>query len=503
MRCPPMVKKDHELLKQRIGQCHLDLRLGIERDDEARIFGQGRNFFHIENWYSIHALIRNSLRLMFLHRRGQRNARRIQLRHNTVSLHGLPKAFDGYRILHISDPHLDMADDIPHVLIEAVRPVEYDLCVITGDFRAKTYGPFDAVVDAMARVRAHLYAPVYGILGNHDTIQMVPGFEALGIQMLLNESVRLERDGEHIFIAGIDDPHYYRADNLEKATDAINRAIADNPEVFVRCSSEFPFTPAMQRLCRMIEDDVFGDIIEVESGFLHSSDMNVNKPINWKRMIQYNGEYGVMGDLGIHPCHVPFRAGWKPLNVRAYLSDLVKERPDGKGGMAACETWDNATMFCEAESPHGDTFPMTIKTQRIAPGEKNTWYITIRGMKSSVKFTTKNINRIEILQYEGNEQAWQCPHHDLFSNYTIERKGYCQRDRYQRKIAAADSQHCNPDGRQDNRNNLQLPQPLTQEQVPDQNQHQWINVVAQAGLEYVFVLCRPHKNQPIDRDDDG
>ena len=193
-----------------------------------------------------------------------------------------------------------------------------------------------------------------------------------------------------------------------RANDAINRAIADNPEVFVRCSSEFPFTPAMQRLCRMIGEDVFGDIIEVESGFLHSSDMNVSKPINWKRMIQYNGEYGVMGDLGMHPCHVPFRAGWKPINVRAFLSNLVKERPDGKGGMAACETWDNATMFCEAEHPHGGTFPLTIKTQRIAPGEKNTWYLTVRGMKCPAKFSTKNINRIGILEYDGGEQAWQC-----------------------------------------------------------------------------------------------
>ncbi len=236
MRCPPMVKTDYNLLKQRIGQCHLDLRLGIERDDEARVFGQGRNFFHIENWYSIHSLIRNSLRLMFLQRRGKRNARCIQLRHNTVSLAKLPKAFDGYRILHVSDPHLDMADDIPHVLIEAIRPIEYDLCVLTGDFRAKTYGPFDAVVDAMTRVCAHLEGPVYGILGNHDTIQMVPGFEALGIRMLLNESVRLERGGEHIFIAGIDDPHYYRADNLEKATDAITNGttsilLAHSPEI--------------------------------------------------------------------------------------------------------------------------------------------------------------------------------------------------------------------------------------------------------------------------------
>ena len=190
------------------------------------------------------------------------------------------------------------------------------------------------------------------------------------------------------------------------ANAAINKALKENPDVFVRCSSEFPFAPAMQRLCDMIEGDEFGRIIEVEAGFLHSSDMDVNKAINWKRIIKTNGEYGSMGDLGIHVCHVPFRAGWVPKSVRAVLSNLVPERPDGKGGMAVCETWDNAVLLCESEDADGNSFPLTLKTQRIAPGEKNTWYLTIKGMKASAKFTTKNINSIEFMRYTGKEQAW-------------------------------------------------------------------------------------------------
>ena len=194
----------------------------------------------------------------------------------------------------------------------------------------------------------------------------------------------------------------------KEANDAIMHVIGEHPGVFVRCSSEFPFAPAMQRLCRLIDEGFFGKIIEVESGFLHSSDMDTNKPINWKRKVEYNGEYGCMGDLGMHPTHVPFRAGWIPKNVRTILSDLVPERPDGKGGcVVPCVTWDNASMFCEAEAPNGDIFPMMIKTQRIAPGEKNTWYLTVKGMKGSAKFTTKNINHIEIMEYTGGEQAWQ------------------------------------------------------------------------------------------------
>jgi predicted dehydrogenase len=194
----------------------------------------------------------------------------------------------------------------------------------------------------------------------------------------------------------------------KEANEKISECIKKHPNVFVRCSSESPFFPAIQRIGKMIENNVFGQILEVNSGFLHSSDLDFNKPINWKRMLKFNGEYGCMGDLGMHACHVPFRAGWIPKNVRAILSNIVKERPDGKGGMASCETWDNATLFCLAEDNNSkQQFPMTIKTQRIAPGNKNTWYLEILGTKTSVRWSSKQINTLEVLEYTGSEQSWQ------------------------------------------------------------------------------------------------
>jgi len=238
----PMTSHDidkavYEALQKRVGRVHLQQRLGIEREYEKRIFGQGRNFFHIENWYSVHSFIRNSLRLVMLHGRGRRNARKIGIRHNTILLDDLPAAFEGYTLLQISDPHLDMAPDFPHALIEAVRHTDYDVCVLTGDYRAETFGPYDAVIECMRQVRPHLEGEVYGVLGNHDTIQMVPGLEAMGIRMLLNEHVTLERAGSTLYLAGIDDPHYYRADNLEKAADAIpvdaiSILLAHTPEIY-------------------------------------------------------------------------------------------------------------------------------------------------------------------------------------------------------------------------------------------------------------------------------
>jgi len=191
------------------------------------------------------------------------------------------------------------------------------------------------------------------------------------------------------------------------ANDAILACVAKHPDVLVRCSSEFPFYPAVQRIGRMIEAGAFGRIIEVNTGFMHSSDLDPEKPINWKRMIDRNGEYGCMGDLGMHACHVPFRAGWRPRNVRAVLSNIMTERPDGKGGRVPCETWDNATLLCEAAGDDGAVFPWTLKTQRIAPGETNSWYVEIKGTSACARFSTTNPRRLEVLEYTGGEQAWR------------------------------------------------------------------------------------------------
>ena len=193
----------------------------------------------------------------------------------------------------------------------------------------------------------------------------------------------------------------------QPANDAILSCIAAHPGVFVRCTSQFPFTPPMQRIGRMIEAEAFGRIIEVNSGFLHSSDLDPQKPINWKRMTEINGEYGCMGDLGMHACHVPFRAGWRPRNVRAILSNLMPQRPDAQGNPVPCETWDNATLLCEADGGGGNSFPLTIKTQRIAPGEKNTWYIEIKGTAACARWSSKAPKRLELLEYAGGEQAWR------------------------------------------------------------------------------------------------
>lgn len=190
------------------------------------------------------------------------------------------------------------------------------------------------------------------------------------------------------------------------ANEEIMKAIQENPNVIVRCASEFPFYPACQQLIRWIKENKFGKIIEVRAGFHHSSDMDVNKPINWKRMVEINGEYGCIGDLGLHTQHVPFRMGWKPKKVYASLSNIVTERPNKNGEKVPCSTWDNATMMIEAEDKNGQRFPMVLETKRMAPGATNDWFLEVYGLECSAKF---NSNEPDVFCYTnswGKEQAW-------------------------------------------------------------------------------------------------
>ena len=155
-------------LELRLGRLHARQRLGIETDHEAQIFGQGINFFHIENWYSIHSVIRTTLKLLGLYGRGRKNAERIQIRHNHVGSKILPNQFDGFTLLHISDLHVDISEGAMRRLNEILPGLIYDMCVLTGDYRGATFGPFDAALAGLARARTHLKGPVYGVLGNHD-----------------------------------------------------------------------------------------------------------------------------------------------------------------------------------------------------------------------------------------------------------------------------------------------------------------------------------------------
>lgn len=174
---------------------------------------------------------------------------------------------------------------------------------------------------------------------------------------------------------------------------------------FVRCSSEFPFLPGPQRVYQAARTGAWGKVLEIRSGFHHSSDLDPTKPANWKRQVRTCGEIGVMGDLGMHAVHLPFRLGWKPKRVYAQLQKIHLERPDGKGGMTPCDTWDNALLHTDVEIDGRDV-PARFEMKRLAPGETNTWFIEILGTDGGIRYSTKEPKTLWTFQ-RGKEQLWQ------------------------------------------------------------------------------------------------
>ncbi len=209
-------------LENRLGSKYLARRLRIEADHETDMSRKGKHFFSLENDFSARVLTAG-LQLTGLYGRGRRNALSLEMRRHDVLLANLPRAFDGFTILHLSDLHIDITCDLPNVLIETIEPLDYDLCVLTGDYRARTFGPHAAALDGMKRLRPHIRTPVYAVLGNHDSIRMVPAMESMGYGFLINEHVSIKQDGQDLYVAGIDDAHFYRLENYRRAAQQIPR----------------------------------------------------------------------------------------------------------------------------------------------------------------------------------------------------------------------------------------------------------------------------------------
>ena len=229
-------------LQARLGKALYAQRIHFQKHYESRMFGHGVVFCHIENMLWVHWLMRLVLKMAGLYGRGQRNALAVQVRHNRIAVKGLPAEFDGYTLLQLSDLHLDINPKLADAVARVIAPLKYDDCVVTGDFRAKTYGAPDCALDGLARLRPYLRGAVYGVMGNHDFIEMLPAMEAMGIRFLMNEHVMLQRGAAQVCLAGVDDIHFYGTDNIQKAAAHLDHHVpaillSHSPEIYGKAAA--------------------------------------------------------------------------------------------------------------------------------------------------------------------------------------------------------------------------------------------------------------------------
>lgn len=146
----------------------------------------------------------------------------------------LPVGFDGCRIVVLSDLHGAEFGEDNADLFETVAEQAPEYIFYLGDLEDKYRGPEPGFAETVAAGLSAI-APTYYVTGNHewaigDVPELKERLEAQGVTVLSNSFVTLERNGDTVVLAGIDDPNGY-ADQKPPETVAA--------EVYAACGDPF------------------------------------------------------------------------------------------------------------------------------------------------------------------------------------------------------------------------------------------------------------------------
>jgi hypothetical protein len=233
------------VLAERYGRDQVAARVQRQVEQAADFFSShGAVSWHLENLPGLHRALGLSLRAAGLMGRGMRNAVDCRLERVEACVRNLPRAFDGLRVLQVADPHFDGLPDRGERLAALVASARCDLCVVTGDFRYHGAGGYADMLTTARAVLGEVRADmgVWGVLGNHDFIEMAMDLEAAGVRMLVNESEVLRTNGQALRLAGVDDPHFYGAADLDRALagtgpDECVLLLCHSPELYAQAAA--------------------------------------------------------------------------------------------------------------------------------------------------------------------------------------------------------------------------------------------------------------------------
>lgn len=210
----PLGPETIRALEARLGEDFVRRRLEREAEMQAGRSHQYWGLLHLNRFFQIDPVVEAVFRMAGLYGMGYRNFRSIRRVENVLAHPRLPEAFEGFRILQITDLHLDLDETLGGAVREALRGIACDLAVITGDFRNKTSHGHGPSVRECVRLLDAIPSPRYAVLGNHDFIEIVPPLEAAGLPFLINETVEIRRGGQVLHLAGVDDASFYRTHDL-------------------------------------------------------------------------------------------------------------------------------------------------------------------------------------------------------------------------------------------------------------------------------------------------
>jgi predicted MPP superfamily phosphohydrolase len=286
----------------------VDARRRIEQDRHRKnLRARDADGIHLPFHYRF---LRWGLKASGFYARGYRNFLDIRIQHLEHRPTGWPGALDGLRILQLSDLHIDLDPAFQPVLRRLIPSLECDLAVITGDFwEGSGKHPGEALAN-LREILELLGKPdygSYGVLGNHDTLSLACALEKMGLPLLINDAVTLGSGPAQFALAGVDDPFYFRLDDVEKAA---AKCPPKMPGILLSHSPQVADSASKAGFCFVLSGHTHGGQICLPGGYALLSMEGIPAPLfkgTWARgpLIGYTS-------TGTGSCHVPVRYNCQP-----------------------------------------------------------------------------------------------------------------------------------------------------------------------------------------------
>ncbi len=194
---------------------------------------------NMERTLYYHWFMKTVFKMAGLYEKGKQNALGVHLKNIIFEFDDLPKSFDNYTILFMSDLHLDCLDGLVQNVKDLVEPLNPDLCILGGDYRTEVWGSFSRALSNLKSLLDHTktYQGIYAVLGNHDCLEIISPLKEKGVTFLVNDHKSIEKNGDRIWLAGVDDPYYFEGHDLAETfaaipDDAFTIFISHTPEIY-------------------------------------------------------------------------------------------------------------------------------------------------------------------------------------------------------------------------------------------------------------------------------
>lgn len=201
-----------------------------------------------------------------------------------VKIKNLPLSFLGTKLVHITDIHSRKFGRTEKKILNIVKKTNPDYIFITGDFLnwgvLKWWVNLESCFKFWKKLAENYQGKIFAVFGNHEHTD--PRFEEIkkllgetNIRVLTNESIKLKRNNDFLWLVGVDDP-YKRHDDIEKAMDGTNN---DRPKILLAHSPEI-FRKAKNK-----------DIDFILTGHTHGAQINLPIIDNFTIPVKYDKKY--------------------------------------------------------------------------------------------------------------------------------------------------------------------------------------------------------------------